>query len=200
MSSSCSAAPDPAVGAQVSVLRCHSQCDRGMASHHPTAHPSASQYSQSSRGFFPSHPLWQGWCFRIFLGSCTLRDSPPGPGHCSPVPPALFVSQLLSLELLGCPWTWPGQHWGLGKAGVGTGTASRDPRDRNSPWAVPLCQPSQEGHKEQGRDRLGASWHQLPHRALGFAPSRCCGWLQCQGSLSSVPGVGGRLWCQGGGG
>lgn len=172
------------------------------ACHLPTAHPSIPSPAQAG-----SSPLWQGWCFRIFLG--TLRDSPQGPGHWSPVPPALFVSQLVSLELPG-PWDAPGS----GQASTRTGGCARlgwaqcpcpglptglgAPGTRTPP-RVPLCQPCTVRATRSreifhpfngGKDRRGASCHRPG--ALGFAPSLLCGCLQCQGSLGSVPGGGSR--------
>lgn len=152
----------------------------------------------------PSHPLWQGWCFRILLGTV-----PQGQVTGSQCPQLCFPAGLPgAARPLGCPWTWPGQHQhpALCKAGVGTVTSPAQgcqrgwgPQGREQPLqgtrAVPLCQPcTVRGTRrsviplKKGASTGYASCHRP--EALGFAPSWCCGCLQCQGSLSSVPGGG----------
>lgn len=230
MISSWAAALGPAVGAQVSVaqLRCPLQCDGGdgskdpqsMASHLPTAHPSASQYSQPSTGgqwVVPLPPSLSGrgcasgsfWAPPAHSGT-----GPKGQVAGTPCPQlCLFPSWYpWSCWTLGIPvdrarpapgvvQSWGGHTGPLPRAAKGAG----DPRDRNTPNPVPLCQPctvrgirSREiFHPFKGsKDRRGASCHRLrglPHHpVVGGCSARAVSAL-CQGA-------GARLWCQGGGG
>lgn len=176
--------------------------------------PSVPSPAQAGSGLFPSFPTLSGrggssgsfWA---------LWDRPQGPGHCSPVPPALFVSQLLSLELPG-PWDAPGrgqhQQPGLGKAGVGTVTTpaqgcQQEPQGLEHPLqgtgAVPVCQPctGRGTRSREGTDMVPAGISCPTGQGLWGLPQHCVvGGCSARGVSGLCQGVGTRLWCQGGGG
>lgn len=222
MSSSCTAAPDPAVGAQVSVTqdRCpHSVTgedgpkdppEHGFSPPHSSAQcfpvfPVQHRWAVGSSP--PFHPLWQGWCFRIFVGTvpkgqvaeaqcpqlCLLSSW--SPWSCQALGMLLDVARPAPAPGVVQGWgghsdhPCPGLPAGLGTPGTGTPLQGMS--------TAPLCQPctvrgtrSREiFHPFKGsKDRRGASCHRPG--ALGFAPSLCCGWLQCQGRFGSMPGGG----------
>lgn len=173
--------------------------------------PSISSPAQVGSGQFPSLPP--------SLAGVVLQDpsgdSPQGPGRWSPVPPALFVSQLVSLDLPG-PWDAPGcgQHPGLCKAGVGTVTSPGLPTGLGTPGtgtpplqgmrAVPLCRAGTvRGTRRsvillKGASTGCASCHSqglwgLPHHSV-------VGGCSARGVSALCQGMGARLWCQGRGG
>lgn len=204
------------MGAQVSVaqVRCSPQCDIGgggpkdpqsLVITSPQLFPVFPVQHRRAVGCSPpSHPLWQGLCFRIFL--CNQGQSPRA-RSLEPSAPSSVCFPVVSLELPG-PWDAPGRGQGSTSTGVGTVTApARDWGPQGHPEhplqdtrAAPLCQPctvrgtrsSESLHRFKGsRDRRGASCQ----GALGLvtSPSPCCGWLQCQGSPGSMPGGGSRV-------
>lgn len=167
MSSSCSAAPDPAVGVQVSVLRCHSQCDRGMASHHPTAHPSASQYSQSSRGFFPSlPPPLAGLVLQDLSGLLHTQGQSPRARSLQPSAPSSVCFPAGLPGAPGMPLDVARPALGVGQGWGGHRDSQQGPQGQEQPLGCPSVPTLTGGAQGAGK---GQTWCQLaPAAPQGF--------------------------------